>query len=235
MRIEFMGVTGTGKSTLATNVASRLREAGHRVVRAPDGFVFTHRSALRAYKILHGAIYGITRPHLAVAAARRARRFVQPSEAMYLRLLYNWLYVTGVTAAWLPPDRVAILEQGLGQGLYTFAFLADGVDPDRLRALFEIAPRPDLVVFVQAPADVVRERIRGRSKGHDSFERRLLSEGAWMDKAMRIFASIAEVLDEQGVSVVRCDTHALPQAAAADAITTQIRSRLAAASAAGAV
>jgi hypothetical protein len=163
----------------------------------------------------------------ALAAARRARAFGQPSEAVYLRFLYNWFYVSGATAAWLPPERVALLEQGVGQGLYAFAFLSDEVDRERLRALLQVAPRPDLVVFVQAPPEVVRERIRKRSQGEDPFERRLLADGPWMAKAMRIFASIAQVMDEQGVRVVRCNTHAMSISAAADTIIAGIRSHLA--------
>lgn len=227
MRIEFMGITGTGKSTLATGVAVGLRQLGYKVVRAPDDFVYRHRPALRAYKMLRSALFGISRPLAALAAARCARSFVQPGEAIYLRLLYNWLYVSGATAAWLPPDRLAVLEQGLGQGLYAFAFLADGGDRERFRALLQVAPRPDLVVFVQAPADVVRERIRGRSNTDDPFEPRLLSDGPWMAKATSIFAGIADAFDQEGVCVIRCDTHALSIPVAADAIIAEIRSQLA--------
>jgi hypothetical protein len=226
MYVEFMGVTGVGKSSLAFGVTAKLRHSGHNVVR-PDSFIHRRPGIRRAWKTLHTVAYVLSEPHRALAGARRARAFTQPGETTHLRLLFNWFYISDLMAASLPPYKVAILEQGVGQALYSFALRADRIDPGCFRALLQVVRRPDLVILVQAPADVVRERIRNRAPFHSPVESLLLSDGRWMEQATYVVAGVADSLEEQGVRIVPCGAGPLAIPTAVDAITADIRAHLA--------
>ncbi|HET6520797.1 MAG TPA: hypothetical protein VFG47_13400 [Geminicoccaceae bacterium] len=227
MRIEFMGMTGAGKSTLAQGVCARLRAAGHRVALAPDGLIYRHRRLLRVYKILNVAGYCARHPLRALAAARAVRGFRQPNGAGWWRLLFNWLYVNAAMSRRGRPRRLLVLEQGVAQGLYSLALQADRTDGVLFRRALAAGERPELVVFVEAPCEVVSARMRGRAATYTATERLLLADGELMAKSVRSLGAIARALEEQRVPVQRCDTHLLSAAAAADAVAAAILQRLA--------
>lgn len=228
MHIEFMGLPGSGKTTIARGVCAKLRASGYRLSLAPDGFVHAHPVALRAYKVARIAVHGALHPSAALGAARRSRLFPQPSRSSAVRLLHNWLYVSAVLASRPRRGRLVVLDQGLCQGLYSLALQSDG---DQLRSVERALAggrRPDLVVSVEAPCEVARERMRSRADSYSTTERLLLADERWLAKSMRILAGLRQVLAEHDVQVLRCDSHAQTPAAAVDAITSGIAHRLSA-------
>src|SRR5690348_7408027 len=125
MHIEFMGLPGVGKSTIARGVCAKLRAAGHRLGLSPDDYVYAHPLVLRAYKLARIAAHGALHPDLALRSARRSRAFPQPSRSTAIRLLHNWLYVSAVCATRPRHRRLVVLDQGVCQGLYSLALQSD--------------------------------------------------------------------------------------------------------------
>ena len=226
MHIEFMGLPGVGKSTIARGVCAKLRAAGHRLSLAPDGYVYAHPLVLRAYKLARIAAHGALHPGSALGSAYRSRSFPQPSWATMIRLMHNWLYVSAVCASRPRHSRLVVLDQGLCQGLYSLALQSDNDGLPNVRHALESGICPDLVVSIEAPCDVVRERMRGRADTYSPTERLLLADERWLAKSTRILADVRQVLMEHAVPVVRCDSHTQSVPAAVETIATVVAQRL---------
>jgi thymidylate kinase len=219
-------MTGAGKSTLARGACARLRAVGHRPALAPDAGVYRHHHLLRAYKLLMVARYGALRPARARAVTRAAQRLRLPEHPGWRRLLFNWLYVNAATARAWGREELRILDQGIGQGLHSLALQAGRVDGAVLRTVLAASERPDLVVLVEAPSEVVAARMRERSDHRTATERRLLAEPELMARSAELLQAIAAALEEQQVPVQRCDSYALAAELAADLVAAAIRRRL---------
>jgi hypothetical protein len=228
MLIEFMGLPGVGKSTIALGVCATLRASGCRLAWAPDAFVHSQPALLRVHKLARIATYGIFHPASAAGAARRSRSFPQPSRSIAMRLMGNWLYVSAVCAMQSRSDEHVVLDQGLGQGLYSLALQSDDDWLPTVRRALMGTKCPDIVVSVEAPAAVVRERMRRRAASYSATERLLLADQHWFDKTTRILDHVRQVLAERDVQVLRCDSHAQTAQAAIDFIASAIAQRLSA-------
>ncbi|MFZ1426797.1 MAG: hypothetical protein WAS21_08525 [Geminicoccaceae bacterium] len=228
MLIEFMGLPGAGKSTIARGVCASLRKSGCRLAWAPDAFVHSQPTLLRVYKLARIAAYGMFHPTSAAGAARRSQSFPQPSRSTAMRLMGNWLYVSAVCTMRPRSDELVVLDQGLGQGLYSLALQSDDDRLPAIRRALNGAPCPDIVVSVEAPSAVVRERMRCRAASYSATERLLLADQRWLDKSTRILGHVRQVLAERNVQVLRCDSHAQTAPAAIDFIASAIAQRLSA-------
>lgn len=228
MLIEFMGLPGAGKSTIALGVCAKLRVLGYRLAWAPDMFVHTRPALLRVHKLARIAAFGVLRPVDAFGAVRRSLSFPQPSPFTAMRLMGNWLYVSAVCTLGPRSDTLVVLDQGLGQGLYSLALQSDDDRIPTVRRAMERGPRPDVVVSVEAPGAVVRERMRHRAATYSSTERLLLADQRWLDRSTQILDWVRQVLVEHDVQIVRCDSHVQTTSAAIDSITAALARRLSA-------
>lgn len=226
MLIEFMGLPGAGKSTIAHGVCAKLREFGHHPAWGPDAFMHTRPALLRAHKLARIAAYGVFHPVHAAGAAKRSWSFPQPSRSTAMRLMGNWLYVNAVCSVRPHPDDLVVLDQGLGQGLYSLALQSDDNWMSAVRKVLTGGPYPDVVVSVEAPGPIVRERLRLRADAYSATERLLLADHRWLDKSMCILDRVREALAERDVQILRCNSHAQTVTAAIDCITGAISQRL---------
>lgn len=146
------GVDGSGKTTLARALAERLGERGHTVVttREPTDGPFGRR--IRAL----------------AQAGRRSE--VSPEEELELFQKDRAEHVRGLVLPALARGEVVIQDRSY---FSTVAYQSErGLDPEALLAAGEaIAPRPDLLLVVDVPAEVAVARIRGsRGGATDDFE-----------------------------------------------------------------
>jgi thymidylate kinase len=161
--IEFVGVPSSGKSTLSYHVAETLANAeGIPFVSQPTYVVAERLPAfLRPVVKLPFAGYG------AVHEKALLEQCISSDHLTFsnLSLLFNWLFVRGVSQWYSAPNRITALDQGFIQALWSLQLSesSDIVSCFRDR-LLEVFPRtPSLIVCVEVSIETAKERLANRS------------------------------------------------------------------------
>lgn len=164
--IVIEGIDGTGKSTLAAELAETLRQRG--------------RSVLLTYEPTHGP-YGRRLRELAIAG----REEVTPEEETELFIADRREHVAQEIGPALAAGQTVVMDR------YYYSTMAyqgaRGVDPAQIEARHrDFAPQPDLLVLLDLPVEEALDRIiRKRGSIPDQFE------GAeYLARVRRIFETI---------------------------------------------
>ncbi len=160
--VAFEGIDGAGKTTQIHAVGRVLQALGHRVVITKEPTDGPHGQAIRD-------------------SAERGRR--SPAEELDLFMLDREDHVRDLISPELESGAVVLVDRYY---LSTVAYQGvRGFDPVRLLAQNEaFAPRPDLFVVLDLPAEIGLSRVRLRGKS-DLFE-----DAAALEKSREVFNTI---------------------------------------------
>ena len=165
--VEFIGLPGAGKTTLARGVMTALAERGVACA-APMGEA---RGAAVSQSRLAGiaAVIGhvLRRPRIAFRSASLIAGTRQPNALDLVKVTHNWLRVSAhfeSIAAGRQGDRVEVFDQGIYQALWSIAYRAgnEALSPSLL-SLAACVPPPDLVVDLEVAVSAARHRLGQRS------------------------------------------------------------------------
>ncbi len=209
--VEFFGVPGAGKSTIARHLIERLVATG-RPVSEPTYTLAHQVSSARRYlsKSGYAAVGTARRPRPALSSARAIAESGQLSRRALVKTTFNWLYVVGVLES-RTAGELQVLDQGLAQAAWSVGL---GAERDRTAPLCELAVNalsrsgPALVVVVDVAPETVRERLSRRADG----DTRVTPTGEGHDVSeafehkKRIERSIADVVaDKPSVGLLRVE------------------------------
>src|SRR5262249_23602985 len=160
--VEFLGLSGAGKSAVSHEVAARLRGRGF-PIREPTRALTPGRRGRstwqRALKSLHVARELVTHPlsslrSLSYVSSTRQRRL-----SLVFRMGFNWLVVSSLMRTRRP--WLHLLDQGVFQALWSIGLEARfGAIREPGRRLLAMLPAPDVVVVIEPGADVVADRLK---------------------------------------------------------------------------
>lgn len=220
--VELVGPSGSGKSTLARAIVAAIPEArlvaSARPAEAARNGRFQLPPAMsRAIKL----VSIVPRPFSGSAEEEtEGRRLLSllPTSSPLWRLRYRRYLADLGTVLRRERERggVSALDQGFINAVGTLASLSRGVGKETLAMALELAPRPDLIVRVEAPRDVIASRLKSRLAAQSPAER-LFEPG--IPETLRqidVFNALGTILDNSGVPSVRVscpDRMALEQAA----------------------
>lgn len=174
MIVEFIGASGSGKTSLARNVARSLEET-HAVVTASDLVlgrlrmedivaptarnIFADLSAVVEMLRLNGE----QRRFLAYAVRRLRRHRPKSLQTLnYVRSIVRRLGMDGI-ARRRGQHMVVLADEGIVLVAYLlFVYGNTGFDEDDLAEFAEVAPLPDRIVHVKAPLESLVHRTRTR-------------------------------------------------------------------------
>lgn len=220
--IEFVGPPAAGKTTLSAAVTKQLRERGYTCSEPTKSIGTRDRPARIAKKLRLVAEQIIRAPKTSLRDARAIHRTRQPQHRDTVRVLFNWLYVCGLSRH--ATDDIAMFDQGLFQALWSIGLRSELPWADSIRSVHlpELI-RPDFVVLVRADADSLRRRL---GASHDS-ETRVTDRddiGCGIDGIDHIETLLAEQTDLMvGPGYITVDTST---EADVDSVADTVRNKL---------
>jgi thymidylate kinase len=174
MMVEFVGSTGSGKTTLISQIQSRLAN---------------RTRVVTAYQLVAGrlGLGGVTNPTVqnliqeligfpfCVHSLRRHRAFLALTIRLFtrdaplsfatihnLRSLERKMGVYEMAQRY-NRDAIILVDEGPLQAAHMFVFTTAGPTPEEITQFAQRLPLPDLVVYVRSPVDALVERTRRRS------------------------------------------------------------------------
>ncbi len=236
MIIELFGSPGAGKTTFARALAARLRERGHAV-----DLILSHRPAERSPRESHSAsdiptqqissmIRRLIRPFAEmltmarhpftisqdVGTALNLIKILPPSSTIWsLRLAQ---YMSRLSRAWFQASKtghIVLFDQAFVQAVCSLALLCGVADELLISDALDAIPKSDLLIRLDAPAEILEVRLRDRQRRESRLERLLeldLTTSLW---SLVIVDCLHELLRKRGRQVTNAaslDQHSLHEA-----------------------
>jgi thymidylate kinase len=250
MIIELFGPQGVGKTTFARALSAELRER-HQIV----DLVLSYRPAERLRpdpSINHPA------PDRATAVAIRLMRPVvelltmtrHPSAYSYdvnttsnlLRILPPKTllssirlsqYILRLSRSWhraSESNHIALFDQAFVQAVCSLVLFSRAADETSIARALDVIPRPDMLIQLGAPPNILGARLRDRRRLQSLIERMLEIDPKVNIEAIRVFGQLHDLLRRRGQAVIRVnssDLRSLADAAnrTAEQVTAELRTR----------
>ena len=223
MIIELFGPPGSGKTTFANALATRLRESRHivdltlssrpaeRPAHSPScgstaSENWTSALGQRLFRPLLEMVAISRHPLLLsqnVGATARLVRLLRPRSVAaairlgqyILRLRHTWSQAATV-------EHIVIFDQGFVQAVCSLALFARTADDQSMASALACSPRPDLLIRLDAPPGILATRLGDRMRGQGRLER-LLELDLTMDlESIRIIDQLHGLLTRCGQPVI---------------------------------
>lgn len=223
MVVEFLGLPGTGKSTLAWLVAEAL-VARHLVVENASGELVhdlgpARRWLRKAGHVLEALVREPARSARAVRAILGTR---QASVGDLLSTTLNWLLVTRLARRASGSRQIVLLDQGIAQALWSIAQSARGRDWETaMDQAARLAPMPDMVVVVAAAPDDIASRLATRRRGRSRLTAAHASDPERMARASAHVEAVTDLMRRRRVPMAMIINDDRQQLALNTALITQ--------------
>lgn len=206
MLVEFFGVPGCGKSTLADFVLQELTKAGvrssplstARLQAAGNRARACGRTLLKITRCLAAMICSPTRGVLLIHCVLATR---QQSFRQAFKVLVNLLELSRLCRARRRSDLV-LMDQGVYQALWSVAWSAQHSDPAIYRRLLALLPKPDAVVAIAIAAGAIGRRLDDRREPHSRLDQARDGDPDAITRAISCAAIVGKLLEEPNAPAV---------------------------------
>jgi hypothetical protein len=229
MILELFGPSAAGKTTLASELMRLLKIQGYTVVlQIGDRRHPLKRAALKSFSSLYLRWTGQRS-----LAAEMLGMFPPRNELWAIRLKWHLeVLIRAWSIAQASDDVISIFDQGMVQSVCSLILLSGITDRESLARALDLAPKPDLLIRLQAPREVLEARLRERRRNLGIIQQLLEVD----------LQSSLDHIDHVNLVVEQLESHRLPTicvesldpsglATAAEVIAQQVRERFHAAQA----
>lgn len=165
--VEFCGLPGSGKTTVAKHAQEAIRARGARCDIADLGI--SARSSLPARVARRTAAamrVSVRHPIETVESVRVLAATGQPRRRDTVAGAAQWLAVRALISHSHTFPGIHLLEEGIVQTMWTLALRAAQDPSPRLWQTLSPTSRADLVLMVDAPVELTLSRLNGRTSEH---------------------------------------------------------------------
>jgi RecA/RadA recombinase len=169
--VEFCGLPGSGKSSLAAQTCLALRSAGVEARVADHAVSAAVPRRTRVRRRGSSAVAGLATRPLEAARAARLVAATRPSPRDGAALLAQLLTVQRLTSAARHRGGVVLVEEGTVQTMWSLALRAGADTLEEVRREVSAGCTADLLVVVEAPTALLLHRLEARSSRHSRTQR----------------------------------------------------------------
>jgi thymidylate kinase len=217
MIIELFGHSGVGKTTFAYALAARLKERGAAVelilsyrpaecvaaldscATAPAQVILARRLARPVFEVLALARHPFVSARGVVLAVSLVRKLPPRTVLSAMREVQ---YLARLSSSWHHAShepRIVVFDQAYVQAVCSLAALCGAMDDEaRLADALEFAPRPDLLIRLEAPLEVLKARLHRRKCLQSAIERLFELKVQANLESVAIVGRVTNVLRERG-------------------------------------
>jgi thymidylate kinase len=230
MIVEFIGAPGAGKTTLVPTLIDHLAERGIRarsVVEAARPYAertllgkavgrlspprFRHPLMWQVFyhlSVLYRLRFFVQHPRLVWQVSTSQRRRPIPADARR-HVTYWFFHLVGYyefLAAHSRSDEALVFDEGFVHRVVQMnASDVEEPDPAQIRDYVNLLPRPDLVVFVEAPWEVCEQRIYRRGLWKRFHDKSPAEVSRYVANSHRIVNMTVDYIQSKGWTVIEVD------------------------------
>lgn len=167
--VEFVGLPGTGKTTLSRGVAEELSERGFSIGEPTHEIETCRRVSRIGYKTRLVLTILLNNPSIGFSQTKAVLNSKQKSTSDLFRVLFNLLYVSGIENNYKSTEKIYILDQGLVQGIWAVGFSSAKDWAEIVREISPLVATPSIIVFVETDKTTITERLQRRRGNHSRF------------------------------------------------------------------
>ena len=238
--VEFVGMPGSGKSTISHAFAEALRESGRDVWEPVwDNFRLLSDRNRRLSKVRIAARQVLTLRRQTFADLGAILGSSQSRPAAYPSTALNWFYISGLCRVAERRPGVSVFDQGVLQAVWSVVYGSDSLDESSIDVWAaragESPPPGSVAAFVDADEPTIRKRLAMRTAGRGRIDDALAGPDSQLDLALeKGFAALEFVEQAAGclkqagrLQIVRLDsTVSAPESLALDLVRALSRDGL---------
>lgn len=203
LTVEFLGLPGSGKTTLARSIANKLEQHGyHALMPLPEAPTRTAHAYAIAHKLFNIPYYLLSAPKEALKVLSMARIVPPQGFLSHLRVLQYLVYLYGIFHRYERRCDILLLDQGFAQAVYTLALQSRADDSETLAAILSTMRRPHILIKLNVDADVVIARLAQRRHPQSRLQRLIQRDGQAIRRSTELIDRIEGLSQQFGWKII---------------------------------